>query len=61
MNIRSQRHKRTDSEILEIYNKIIKCNKQHGVPFTHLIKSYGLQSWSALKGRVERRRGKDLA
>ena len=50
--------KMSDERALEIYHKIIERNKLYGVPFTKLIKSYGLQSWSALKGRVERRRGK---
>ncbi len=58
MNIRSQRHKRTDSEILEIYNKIVERHKKYGVPLTHLIKGYGLISWSALRQRIERQRGK---
>ena len=57
MNIKSSL-KMSDERALEIYKKIVGRNEKYGVPLTHLIKSYELQSWSALRQRIERMRGK---
>ena len=57
MNIKSSL-KMSDERALEIYNKVVERNEKHCVPLTHLIKSYGLQSWSALRQRIERMRSR---
>lgn len=51
-------NKLSNSEVIEIYKCILERKKKHNVPYTVSIKIYGLQSWSALREKALRIKGK---
>ncbi|MBT9169299.1 MAG: hypothetical protein DDT19_02657 [Syntrophomonadaceae bacterium] len=53
-NIRSQRKRLSDAQILEIYSKILEKKRLYNVPCNVSIKCFGRQSWGAFSTRAKK-------
>jgi len=57
-NIKSQRIKLSDFEVMEIYRKAIEKKEKYSTPYFLSIRTYGIRDWTSFKKRVRKIIGK---
>jgi hypothetical protein len=57
-NIKSQRCKLNDLDVIEIYRKVVEKKEKYGTPYSLSLRTYGITSWSSFKEKVDKLQGR---